>query len=68
MNTEDLDKLINSAIDKILGEKLREDFDPNNPSINLLYKAEYCKGYRDGFAEAVKWLIGKNIFKDIVID
>lgn len=68
MNMEDLDKLINSAIDKILGEKLREDFDPNNPSINLLYKTEYCKGYRDGFAEAVKWLIGKNIFKDIVIE
>ena len=68
MNTEELDKLINSAIDKILGKKLREDFDPNNPTISLLYKPEYCKGYRDGFAEAVKWLIGKNIFKDIVID
>ena len=68
MNTEDLDKLINSAIDKILGKKLREDFDPNNPTISLLYKTEYCKGYRDAFAEAVKWLIGKNIFKDIVID
>ena len=68
MNTEDLDKLINSAIDKILGKKLREDFDPNNPTISLLYKTEYCKGYRDGCAEAVKWLIGKNIFKDIEIE
>ena len=64
MNTKDLDELINRTIDKVLGKKLREDFDPSNPSISLLYKTEYCKGYRDGFTEGVKWLIAKNIFKD----
>ena len=61
---ENLEESINHVIDKVLGKKLRDDFDPNNPTGSLLYKTEYCKGFREGFENGVKWLIAKEIFKN----
>lgn len=54
---------INGVIDEVLGKILRENFNPDNPLEGLLYKTEYCKGFREGFEAGVKWLIAKEIFK-----
>lgn len=52
-----LKELINRECDKILGEIIRKDFDPRKPESSLLFKTEYCKGFREGYERGVQMIV-----------
>ena len=52
-----LKELINRECDKILGEIIRKDFDPRKPESSLLFKTEYCKGFREGYKRGAQLIV-----------